>query len=60
VTLQFSERHINTNFGAHRSLHNHLDGTELTENLLSLPTLNLFLIEAENWPVPVWDVKLQY
>lgn len=48
------------NFSAHHSLLNNLDGTELIENLLSLPTLNLFLIEAEQRSVSVWDVKLRY
>lgn len=48
------------NFNAHYSLCNHLDRTELIENLLSLSTLDLFLIEAEKWPVPVQDVKIRY
>lgn len=48
------------NFGAHHSLHNHLDETELIENLLSLPISDLFLIEAENWLLSVQDVKLRY
>lgn len=48
------------NFGVHHSLHNHLDGLQLIENLLSLPTFDLFLIEAEKWPDPVWYVKIRY
>lgn len=47
------------NFSAHHSLHNQLDAKELTENILNLPTLVLFLIEAGKQPVPLWDIKLR-
>lgn len=59
MTLQLGETHTNVNFGAHHSLYSHLDGSELIENLLSLPTFDLFLIEAGKPSVLVWYVKIR-